>query len=151
MRLFATALLAALLLAPTAFAVEPTADGGAILPPSGGASAPEPEPEPTAPPMVPVEEAGDSARPAADPAGAVEVDVPAPAAPKARPSQRDDGYAEVQVPMPGAEPVPDAAGSAATGGTGLASTGLEVSLVAAAGMSLLGAGLIMLGFMRRNA
>jgi len=93
-------------------------------------------------------------QPAAESPARVQADEPAqtaPAAPAAEASQSDDGYAEVQVPMPGAEPVPEAAGSAAAGGTGLASTGLELSMVAAAGMALLGAGLMMLGFVRRNA
>jgi len=148
MRLQAIALLVAVLaIPPAAYAVDAERGGGAAIPPSGGARAPDPtapDPtEPTAPPLVPLD-----APPA--PAGGAEIEEPVPPAkkPKARAAQDDGGYTEVQVPTPSAEASPEDSGST-HGGSGLANTGLELSLVLAVGMSMLGAGLLVLGLVRR--
>jgi hypothetical protein len=148
MRLQATALVVAVLAAaPTAYAVDPERGGGAAIPPSGGAVAPDatdPDPaEPTAPPLVPL----DASEP---PAGGAEIEDPAAPGdePRARAAQ-DDGYTEVQVPMPEAGAAPDDSGSAALEGSGLANTGRDLSLMVAAGISMLGAGLLVLGLVRR--
>lgn len=149
MRLQAIALLVGVLaIPPAAYAVDPERGGGAAIPPSGGAAAPDPtapDPtEPTAPPLVPLD-----APP--EPVGGAEIEEPVPPAsqPKARAAQNDDPYTEVQVPMPGAEAAPQDTDSRTLGGSGLANTGLELSLLLAAGMSMLGAGLLVLGLVRR--
>ncbi|MEK6230003.1 MAG: hypothetical protein AABM31_11860 [Actinomycetota bacterium] len=149
MKLQAIALLVAVAaIPPAAYAVDPERGGGAAIPPSGGATAPDPtapDPtEPTAPPLVRLD--GPPV-----PVGGAEIEEPAPPAnkPKVRAAQDDGGYTEVQVPMPGAEADPDDSGSTTLGGSGLANTGLELSLVLAAGMSMLGAGLLVLGLVRR--
>ena len=151
MRLQAIALLVAVLaIPPTAYAVDPDRGGGAAIPPSGGSPAPALDPttpdptEPTAPPLVPVDASQEPVRDA-------QIEEPAPPAdePAPRAAQEDDPYTEVQVPMPDAQPAPQDTGSAAVGGPGLADTGLELSLFLAAGMSMLGAGLLVLGLVRR--
>lgn len=148
MRLQAIALLVTVLaIPPAAYAVDPERGGGAAIPPSGGAMAPDPttpDPtEPTAPPLVPL----DATTP---PAGGAEIEEPASPSekPKARAAQDDGGYTEVQVPMPRAEASPEDSGSS-LGGSGLANTGLGLSLMLAAGLSTLGAGLLVLGLVRR--
>ena len=151
MRLQAIALLAAVLaIPPAAYAVDPERGGGAAIPPSGGAVAPDPtapDPtEPTAPPLVPLDAP-------APPAGGAEIDESGvrsdkPNKPRARVAQSGDGYTEVQVPMPGDEAAPDDSSSNSVG-SGLANTGLKLSLVLAAGMSTLGAGLLVLGLVRK--
>ena len=149
MRLQATALLlVALAIPPAAYAVDPEHGGGAAIPPTGGVAAPDPttpDPsEPTSPPLVPL----DASTP---PSGGEKSDQPAASAdrPSARSAQDDDGYTEVEVPTPGAEPGSADAGSATVDGSGLADTGLEVPLILAAGISMLGAGLLVLGLVRR--
>jgi hypothetical protein len=81
--------------------------------------------------------------------GGAKADKPAAGArgPAAQASQNDDGYTEVQVPMPEAEAAPEGSGGLAS--SGLPDTGLELSLLLAAGMSMLGAGLLVLGLVRR--
>jgi len=149
MRLQAIALLVAVLaIPPAAYAVDPDRGGGAAIPPSGGAAAPDPtapDPaEPTAPPLVPLQAPPEPVRDA-------KIEKPAPPAggPAARAAQEDDPYTEVQVPQPRVEAGPQDTGSAALGGSGLADTGLELSLLLAAGLSMLGAGLLVLGLVRR--
>jgi len=150
MRLQAIALLVAVLaIPPAAYAVDPERGGGAAIPPTGGAAAPdptEPDPtEPTAPPLVPVEDAPP------EPVGRAEIEEPAAPArqPKARAAQNDEPYTEVQVPMPAAEAAPQDTDSPGLGGSGLANTGLQLSLLLAAGLSMLGTGLLVLGLVRR--
>jgi hypothetical protein len=147
MKLHAIALLVAALAIPgAAYAVDPDPGGGAAIPPSGGAAAPDPTPsdptEPTAPPLVPLDPA---------PAGGAEPDESAAPAkkPKAGAAQTDGGYTEVQVPKPGAQDSPGDAGGDTVDGSDLADTGLELSLMLAAGLSMLGAGLLVLGLVRR--
>jgi len=84
-----------------------------------------------------------------EPVGGAEIEEPAAAArpPKARAAQNDDPYTEVQVPMP--EAAPQATDAPSLGGSGLANTGLELSLLLAAGLSTLGAGMLVLGLVRR--
>jgi len=86
-----------------------------------------------------------------EPVRDAQIEEPAPPAdePAPRAAQEDDPYTEVQVPMPDAQAAPQDTGSAAVGGPGLADTGLQLSLLLAAGMSMLGAGLLVLGLVRR--
>lgn len=106
-------------------------------------TAPDPT-EPTAPPLVPLDAAPEPVRDAK-----IEKAAPSAGEPKARAAQEDDPYTEVQVPMPEADPGAQDTGPATIGGSGLADTGLELSLLLAAGLSMLGAGLLVLGLVRR--
>jgi len=86
-----------------------------------------------------------------EPVRDAQIEEPAPPAAETAPraAQEDDPYTEVQVPMPGAEAAPQDTGSTGLGGSGLANTGLQLSLLLAAGLSMLGAGLLVLGLVRR--
>ena len=61
-----------------------------------------------------------------------------------------EDYTEVQVPdARAATAADDGSGAASVADSGLADTGLELSLMLAAGLSMLGAGLLVLGLVRR--
>ena len=147
MRLQAIALLVAVLaIPPVAYAVDPDRGGGAAIPPTGGAAAPDPtapDPaEPTAPPLVPLD-----AAPA--PTGGAGDQSPPPTAPGHGQRRTIRTTQRCRCRCPRRNRRRDGSGSAPVADSGLADTGLELSLMVAAGLSMLGAGLLVLGLVRR--